>query len=74
MLVCYFFMPPPAPNAGLTPVNINYVWGPNEAQAQTWVSPTVWLIGLMIGMPLLLNAPVHYLLERFMPKPVESSA
>jgi hypothetical protein len=28
ILICFFFMPPPDPNAGLTPVNINYVWGP----------------------------------------------
>ena len=39
ILVCFFFMPPPIPNAGLTPVNINYVWGPSDTAAQTWVSP-----------------------------------
>ena len=46
ILICFFFMPPPDPNAGLTPVNINYVWGPSDAAAQTWVSPCVWLVGL----------------------------
>ena len=39
ILICFFFMPPPRPNAGLTPVNINYVWGLNDAAAQTWVPP-----------------------------------
>src|SRR4029453_9495277 len=34
MLLCFFFMPPANPNAGLTPVNINYVWGPSDAAAQ----------------------------------------
>src|SRR5438445_8727166 len=27
ILICFFLMPPPNPNPGLTPVNINYVWG-----------------------------------------------
>jgi len=68
-LVCFFFMPPPNPEPGLTPVNINYVWGPSDYAAQSWVSPAVWLIGLMIGMPLLLFVPTHLLLLRFAPKP-----
>jgi hypothetical protein len=72
VLICFFFMPPPDPNAGLTPVNINYVWGMSDTAAQTWVPPAVWLIGLMIALPLVLYAPVHFLLARTMPKPVRS--
>jgi hypothetical protein len=67
ILICFFFLPPPSPNAGLTPVNVNYVWGLNDSEPQTWVSPGVWLIGLMIGMPVLCFAPVHFLLARVMP-------
>jgi len=67
ILVCFFFMPPPNPNAGLTPVNINYVWGPSDDAAQTWVSTAVWVIGMIVGMPLLLYAPVHLLFRRIMP-------
>ena len=66
---CFFFMPPPDPNAGLIPVNINYVWGPNDAAAQTWVPHYVWLAGMMIGMPVLLFWPVHLLLARYAPRP-----
>ena len=69
LLVCFFFMPPPNPNAGLIPVNINYVWGPSDDAPQPWVPPHVWLAGLMIGMPLLLFLPVHILLTRYAPKP-----
>jgi hypothetical protein len=65
---CFFFMPPPDPNAGLTPVNINYVWGPSDNTPQTLVHPYVWLAGLMIGMPLVLYWPVHLLLSRFAPR------
>src|SRR3954469_10835791 len=68
LLVCFFFMPPPNPNPGLTPVNINYVWGPSDYAAQTWVPPYVWLAGLLIGLPLVLFAPVHFLLARFAPR------
>ena len=68
ILICFFFMPPPNPNAGLTPVNINYVWGLNDAHPQTWVSPAVWVIGMIVLMPVLFFAPVHYLMSRYMPK------
>lgn len=67
ILICFFFMPPPRPDPGLTPVNINYVWGMSDYAPQNWVSPGVWLIGLMIGMPLLLFAPAHVVLARVMP-------
>jgi hypothetical protein len=68
LLVCFLFLPPPNPNPGLTPVNINYVWGPSDYVAQTWVHPYVWLAGLMIGLPLLAFAPVHWLLRRYAPQ------
>jgi hypothetical protein len=68
VLICFFFMPPPHPNPGLTPVNINYVWGFNDNAAQTWVHPYVWVAGLLVGMPLILFAPAHYLLLRIRPK------
>ena len=70
MLICFFFVPPPRPDPGLTPVNINYVWGMSDTVAQQWMPPAVWLAGLIILLPVLLYAPVHFLLRRFMPKPV----
>ena len=60
---------PPNPNAGLTPVNINYVFGMNDAVAQTLVHPYVWFAGMMIGLPLIVYWPTHLLLSRFAPKP-----
>ena len=68
LLVCFFFMPPPRPNPGLTPVNINYVWGMSDVAAQTWVHPYVWVAGLMIGLPLIVFIPTHLLLMRTAPK------
>jgi hypothetical protein len=70
LLICFFLMPPPHPNPGLTPVNINYVWGTSDNVAQTFVHPYVWLGGMMIGLPLILFWPVHLLLSRYAPKPI----
>jgi hypothetical protein len=67
VLICFFFMPPPNPDPGLTPVNINYVYGMSDRAAQTWMPPYAWLAGMIVGMPILLYAPVHFLLCRFMP-------
>jgi hypothetical protein len=66
MLICYFLMPaPPAPsdNPNL-PVNINYVYGPSDKEAQTWMPPLVFLGVMMIGMPLLLFLPAHLILQK----------
>lgn len=68
ILICFFFMPPPSPNAGLTPVNINYVWGLNDAAAQTWMPPALWVTSMMIVMPILCFLPAHVLLSRVMPQ------
>jgi hypothetical protein len=68
ILICYIFMPPSQPDPGLTPVNINYVWGPSDTEPQHWVSPNVWVLGLMVGLPALLFAPVHVLLSRLAPQ------
>ncbi len=68
LLICFFFMPPPRPDPGLTPVNINYVWGLSDNSPQHWVSPAVWLAGLMFGLPLLIYVPSHFLLTRFVPR------
>ena len=70
VLICFLFMPPPRPDPGLTPVNINYVWGMSDTVAQTWMPPAAWVAGLIVLLPLLLYAPVHFLLRRVMPKPV----
>jgi hypothetical protein len=63
---CYFCMPaPPAPpgNPNL-PVNINYVYGPNDEQAQTWMPPLAWLGVLMVAMPAVIYLPTHFVLSK----------
>ena len=67
LLVCFLLMPPPRPDPGLTPMNINYVWGPSDLAAQTWVHPYVWIAGLMIALPVIFLL-THLLLVRFAPQ------
>lgn len=73
LLICFFFMPPPNPNPGLTPVNINYVWGFSDQYPQTWMSPAAWIAGLIVALPVLAYAPAHFLFMRLMPQATRAS-
>jgi hypothetical protein len=68
LLICFFLMPPPTPHPGLTPVNINYVWGMSDHAPQTLVPPLVWFAGLLIGLPVVVFAPTHFVLRHIMPE------
>lgn len=61
--VCYFFMPPAQPNPGLTPVNINLVWGFDDRKPQTWMPPNVWFALLFFGLPVGVYWPTHLMLQ-----------
>jgi hypothetical protein len=65
MLIAYFLLPGPTPDAGLTPVNVNFVYGPSEKVAQRWMPAWAWLACMMTGLPLLMFAPVHVAMARW---------
>jgi hypothetical protein len=65
LLICYFVLPGPNPNPGNAAVNVNYVFGMSDTAAQTWMHPRLWLATLMIGAPLVLFAPVHFILAKW---------
>lgn len=67
MLICFYLMPPPTPHPGLTPVNINYVFGLRDTAAQTILPPNIWFLGLLLGIPVFVFAPTHFLLAAVMP-------
>ena len=69
LAVCYFLMPGPMPNAGMMPVNINYVYGMSDAIAQTWMPGWVWFGMLIVGLPVALFWPTHLVLSRFFSAP-----
>lgn len=64
MVIAYFFLPGPTPNAELTPVNVDYVFGMSETVAQNWMPGWTWLLMLMAALPTLLFAPVHFVFAR----------
>jgi hypothetical protein len=64
LIICYFFTPPAQPDAGLTPVNINYLWGFDDNAVQTWMPENIWLAILFFGLPLLFFLPSHFVLKR----------
>lgn len=70
-LVAYFLLPPAGtvlPNPQI-PVNINYVFGFDDAHAQTWLPGPVYLLGWMLAL-LVFYLPTHLLLRRLFARPV----
>ncbi|MFI4979202.1 MAG: hypothetical protein ACHQIO_02525 [Nevskiales bacterium] len=67
VLICYFLIPPPSPEHGVKPVNINYVYGLSDTVPQQWMPAWAWLLVALIGYPLILYVPAHLLLLHFMP-------
>jgi hypothetical protein len=66
-LVAYFLLPP----AGTVlsdpkiPVNINYVFGFDDAHVQTWLPGPVYLVGWMLTLAAVFYLPTHLLLRRW---------
>ena len=72
LLISYFFLPAPPGSQRITgatnpPVNVNYVFGLNDAAPQSWMPELAWLGLLMIGLPLLIFLPTHFGLKRWRP-------
>lgn len=65
MLISYFFLPGPTPDAGLTPVNVDYVFGLSDSAPQSWMPGWAWLALMMAGLPTVLFAPVHVAMARW---------
>jgi hypothetical protein len=61
--ICYKHMPPPRPdNNPDMPANINYVFGMDSKEPQTWLAPDHWFVALMVGLPLFAFLPSHFVL------------
>jgi hypothetical protein len=63
-LVCFAFLPPAgrAYAGQLAPNNINYVWGFDDAQPQSWLPAELYLLVWMTGLFLLIYTPTHLFL------------
>jgi len=51
------------------PVNINYVFGFDDAKAQTWLPAPVYLVGWMTVLFAVFYLPTHFVLRRFFERP-----
>ncbi len=70
-LIAFFLLPPAGaaladPNI---PINVNYVFGLNDAKHQSWFSPGVFLIAWMMALLLILYVPTHFALLRMFDRP-----
>jgi hypothetical protein len=68
--VGYFLMPPPpapADNPNL-PVNINYVFGFDDKQAQQWTDPNLYFALVMLVLPLGILLPSHLIFLAILPR------
>ena len=62
LFVCYFLAPappPPVSHPGFA-VNINYVYGLDDAHAQRWMAPNAWFALLTSFVVMGLYVPSHY--------------
>jgi hypothetical protein len=64
--VCYLLAPGPPPSEATpnAPVNINYVYGLDDKQAQAWMPPLAWLGLMMAALPVAVFLPTHLFLSR----------
>jgi hypothetical protein len=75
LLVCYFLAPGPPPSVTRpnAAVNINYVYGLDDRQAQTWMAPGSWF-GLLVTFTLVgLYVPTHAALQKLVAAPASPS-
>lgn len=68
-LVAFLLLPPAGPeHAGkLVPNNVNYVYGFDDAQPQTWMPAPAFLVAWMAGLLVAVYLPTHALLRKWMP-------
>ena len=66
-LIAFFALPPAGAKLAdkNTPVNVNYVFGLDDSQAQTWMPQGVYLVVWMLALFLLAYVPTHLLLKKF---------
>ena len=69
LLICYVALPvPPAPaDRPHLPVNVNYVYGFSDAKPQGWMSPNLWFLLVITGLPLIGYLPTHLVLRKLFP-------
>jgi hypothetical protein len=61
----YAFPPGPAVDAGNAAVNVYYIYGLSSTDPQTWMPGWAWQMLLIVGLPVVMFAPVHFVLAKW---------
>ena len=69
LFVCYLFTPPAGAHLADAniPINLNYVYGFNDQQPQSWVNQNIYVIGWLGVLWLVAFFPTHLLLRKIFP-------
>jgi hypothetical protein len=69
--VCYFFTPPAGahPVDPNLPININYLYGFNDQQPQTWINQNLYVVLWLGGLWLVAFLPTHLALRKIYAAP-----
>lgn len=75
-LIAFFLLPKAGavladPNL---PRNVNYVFGMDDAQPQTWMSPELYLVTWMALLTIIIFVPTHFVLKKICPTPEQAAA
>ncbi len=75
-LIAFFLLPKagevlPDPNL---PRNVNYVFGMDDAQPQTWMSAELYLVTWIVLLIILVFLPTHFVLKKICPTPEQAAA
>jgi hypothetical protein len=75
VLVCYFFTPPAGahPANPNIPINLNYLYGFNDQQPQTWVNENLYVILWLGALWLVAFFPTHLALRKIFAAPLPAS-
>lgn len=67
MALSFFFLSAPSPETADGIANVNYVFGLSPTEPQSWMPQWAWFCGMLVALPLVLMAPVHFVLARLFP-------
>ena len=76
VLVCYFFTPPAGAHLAdhNIPINLNYLYGFNDQQPQTWINQNLYVILWFGALWLVFFLPTHLALRKIFAAPTRTTA
>jgi hypothetical protein len=75
VVTCYLFTPPAGahPADPNTPINLNYIYGFNDHQPQSWMNQTLYVVLWPVVLFLVAYLPTHLTLKKIFPSADASS-